>query len=955
MAVKFKNTININDQYTFPSVVGTDGQYLSITDAAAGTVDWTNLGDIDGSKSNFVYYDAKNSTGSTIPVGTAVMAVGSDGNSGHILIAPMNADGSVEPKYFIGVADDDISNGQIGKVVHFGTIDQVNTNAFSNGDVLWCDPATPGGFTTTEPQAPSPKLTAAIVLNSSTNGKLLVRVQGNEGIHELHDVKLTSITDGDTLVWDDANGYWKNEAIGKSSLITDNFTGNDSTTVFTLSSEILSENNTSVYFDGVYQSKSNYSLSGDQLTFTTAPPSGTSVEVVSIKNVLVTEPQAGDYSAFYPLISDLDAYVDGSGTANYVPKWTDGDTIGNSVIYDDGTNVGIGTSSPNNLVSISNGEIDGLLDFNNGAFITGTATNSRFDIYTNNVQRAIFYEAGDISFIDTSSNPAFYWDASTARLGLGTTSPNGRLNIQSSASGTYLLNLDYNNGTDGGGFYQAASTDLTLFLKDASSVTKVQIASTGDSYFNGGNVGIGTSSPASLLSLESTSPDILLKSTDTNTTATNDIYAQFSTSTGGLGSGGKIAFEKSGTWNSTFTSTRLTDITFHTVLNGTQAERMRIDSSGRVGIGTSSPNNPLHINSSSAVLLNAQCTGPSSFIQLTNSGGAAGVKSTSNELILWTSTSGTERMRIDSSGNVGVGTTTPDSKLDVYGDIKIGTTANSNFKNRSETHWIQYNGGNTTNDTFIRVASINAASIGRTISFHTNSAERMRIDSSGNVGIGTSSLTEKLHVEGKIKLSGRNYNYGQENHHIELTEDNGSVYIGNVNQSGYIANGSYLGAQIYHINTTQTGLASIFLSADGSIDFYSSSFTAGSTSKAASRKALLQTDGDFHVLGDVIAYSTTVSDERLKDNITTIDNALDKVCELRGVEYDWNASSRAGQHDMGVIAQEVEKVFPFIVREKEMPLVDGNTYKTVDYEKLVGVLIEAVKELKQEIESLKSK
>ena len=211
MAVKFKNTININDQYTFPTVVGTDGQYLSITDAAAGQLDWTNISDIDGLKSNFVYYDAKNSTGSTIPVGTAVMAVGTDGNSGHILIAPMVADGSVEPKYFIGVTDTAIDNGVIGKVVHFGVIDQVNTNAFSDGDVLWCDPTIPGGFTTTEPNAPGLKLASAIVLNSSTNGKLLVRVQGNEGLHELHDVGIAAQTDKQVLAWNNTGGYWQNQ------------------------------------------------------------------------------------------------------------------------------------------------------------------------------------------------------------------------------------------------------------------------------------------------------------------------------------------------------------------------------------------------------------------------------------------------------------------------------------------------------------------------------------------------------------------------------------------------------------------------------------------------------------------------------------------------------------------------------------------------------------------------
>ena len=117
----------------------------------------------------------------------------------------------------------------------------------------------------------------------------------------------------------------------------------------------------------------------------------------------------------------------------------------------------------------------------------------------------------------------------------------------------------------------------------------------------------------------------------------------------------------------------------------------------------------------------------------------------------------------------------------------------------------------------------------------------------------------------------------------------------------------------------------------------------------------LQSSGDLHVDADVIAYSTTISDQRLKDNVSEIENALDKVLNLRGVEYDWNIGARKGQHDLGFIAQEVEIILPEIVREKEMPLLDGNSYKTVDYEKVVAVLVEAIKELKAEIDELKNK
>ena len=72
------------------------------------------------------------------------------------------------------------------------------------------------------------------------------------------------------------------------------------------------------------------------------------------------------------------------------------------------------------------------------------------------------------------------------------------------------------------------------------------------------------------------------------------------------------------------------------------------------------------------------------------------------------------------------------------------------------------------------------------------------------------------------------------------------------------------------------------------------------------------------------------------------------------MEYVWNRGGREGEKDLGVIAQEVEKVIPEIVRDKEMPLMDdsGKTYKTVDYEKLTAVLIEGMKEQQKQIDDL---
>ena len=96
---------------------------------------------------------------------------------------------------------------------------------------------------------------------------------------------------------------------------------------------------------------------------------------------------------------------------------------------------------------------------------------------------------------------------------------------------------------------------------------------------------------------------------------------------------------------------------------------------------------------------------------------------------------------------------------------------------------------------------------------------------------------------------------------------------------------------------------------------------------------------------------TANSDEKLKENVITIENALDKVLSLRGVEYDRIDS---GEHQIGVIAQEVEKIIPEVVY--------GDEIKSVAYGNLVGLLIEAIKEqneiitnLNKDIDELKNK
>jgi len=115
----------------------------------------------------------------------------------------------------------------------------------------------------------------------------------------------------------------------------------------------------------------------------------------------------------------------------------------------------------------------------------------------------------------------------------------------------------------------------------------------------------------------------------------------------------------------------------------------------------------------------------------------------------------------------------------------------------------------------------------------------------------------------------------------------------------------------------------------------------------------LENDGDLHVDGNVTAYSTVVSDQRLKHDINKIENALDKICQISGYTFTYNKDNK---ESAGVIAQEVEQILPSAVEDKELVFhgQEGVKYKTVQYDQLHGLVIEAIKELKAEVEELRN-
>ncbi len=118
--------------------------------------------------------------------------------------------------------------------------------------------------------------------------------------------------------------------------------------------------------------------------------------------------------------------------------------------------------------------------------------------------------------------------------------------------------------------------------------------------------------------------------------------------------------------------------------------------------------------------------------------------------------------------------------------------------------------------------------------------------------------------------------------------------------------------------------------------------------EASSSVVAISAEGELHVSGDIVAYST--SDLRLKNNVFTIPSPLSTLSRINGVTFEWNdlAPHKDGT-DYGVIAQEVEAVLPEAVIERD------TGYKAVDYEKLIPLLIESVKELSERVNELESR
>jgi hypothetical protein len=676
-----------------------------------------------------------------------------------------------------------------------------------------------------------------------------------------------------------------------------------------------------------------------------------SVEATSF---IKTSGTASQYLMADGSVSTLTNPVTGTGTTNYVPKFTSASAIGNSQIFDNGTNVGIGTTSPGEKLDV-NGNVKV------GARLAMTPS-------------VFGYSSGWKTLILGSSGTDYTTNATTITFGV---------DLSTNPSGSYTGNggeIFFRNQVSFG--TPNAANDGYLYP---------MVFNNGTVYFPAGNVGIGTTAPTAKLHvwnggiktsafpsagnpftfLESNYADSAVTIRFQNINPSNELDADLGIQL--MNTGGSI-----------------TDVL---IIKG---------STGNVGIGTTSPSYKLTVDGDSsegAIGIERTTVSANTVIgalNFTNNnagtvyGRVRGGRNSAGDGYVSLGTGLGDSLYAVESGNIGIGTASPGAKLHNYSTATSNVfisgygTAAQNDWGAEHAFFVNANNGiiigkaNAQNDTNRLYTFYNdAAGNAEQYIYNTSNTATIKLDSAGdtyfnggNVGIGTTGPTEKLHVDGSTLITYNNSfqstnSVGNKAILARVSPTSGIVnyaeYATATNLNGFVigsddarVKGNITGDSLEFITNTSTRMTVL---SSGNVGINTT--TPGSTLHVVG-DVLIQTgalgvgvnpnatDGRIDASNDIVAFST--SDKRLKENITPIANALEKVRSLTGVEFDWKEETKSVHgyegHDVGVIAQDVQAVLPEAVRTND------TGYLSVRYEKMIALLIEANKELASRVEQL---
>ena len=838
--------------------------------------------------------EVRNTTGATLTKGTIVYISGATGNKPTVSKAIATGDSTSAQTF--GMCQANIANNANGYVVCVGDLAGLDTSAFTEGNQLYLSSTTAGTYTVTKQLAPAHLVYIGIVTRAHpTLGQIEVNIQNGYELYELHDVSITSVANNDGLFYEASTDLWKNKSIATvlgytpanganylplaGGTMSGAIVGTTATFANAGSGVALGVTQSGASGDGIrithslsraftiQSSGSGFGILINNDTASTSAPFTIQKQGASV--ITLTDAGAGTFASSLTASSfvktsgtssqflkadgsvDSSTYVTGSGTTDYLAKWSSSGVLTSSAISYNGSKT---TVEAQGLVTLNGIELQGNYNTASGQKLLSNDSTTGYSYME-------FSNTGGGFRLGVNRNTAggILSGSATYATFLTTT---GATSLQLGANGALILSL---NTSGLARFYNQVQIDNTVtatqFIRTGGTSSQFLMAD-------------GSLDSSSYLTVTTASSTYLPLSGGTLTGALSGTSATFSGAINLTGTAN--SFQVASIFrnaNRVFFGGDTGGYFFQN--SGNTATVLQIADSGAATFSSSVLANSFNIAANGTIASNSfwgtlHTKGAGSYSDWSViSGGGNG--------IMWNPT-GTLNMSF--GGNVGIGTTSPSGKLHVKGDLIIerGSVA--------ESSTITMEGGEF---------DIKASPVGYNMRFFTGTggtgSERMRITSGGELYW---SLTG---------ASGGSLNSGG-----VLFRNNSGKYI-----------------QISTGVTIDTGLM-YFYKSDG----------AGSVTNT----------GSISTSGNLTLYNTT-SDYRLKQDFKSY-IGLDIINKIKTYDYQWKSDNT---RSFGVIAHELQEVLPFAV----FGVKDGEQLQQVDYSKIVPVMVQAIKDLKKELDILKNK